>query len=77
MFKVGDTVMVRHHTPYEKDNYKFNWDSDRAYWSSHMDEMEGKIYQIDKILDNGYRIVDDRGKWRFAKTSLVPVYEQF
>ena len=77
MFKAGDYVTIRHHTQEEKDNYEDNWDSDGAYWADHMNEMEGKTYQIDKVLPNGYRIVDDYGGWRFAQTSFVPPYDQF
>lgn len=77
MFKVGDTVMVRYHSQEEKDNYESNWDTNRSYWHQHMDKMEGKLYQISEIMEPGYRIHDDDGKWRFAEHSLVTPYEQF
>lgn len=77
MFKVGDTVIIRHHTQEEKDNYEDNWDHNKAYWADHMNEMEGKMYQIDNIVNDSYRIVDERGKWRFAESSLISMYDQF
>ena len=77
MFKVGDKVIIRRHTQQEKDNYEDNWYYGGANWHPYMDEMEGKIYEIYEHTPHGYRIKDERGTWRFAKTSLVPVYEQF
>lgn len=78
MFKVSDKVIIRYHTQEEKDNYEDNWDYwNAANWHPYMDGMEGKIYEIDEIVTHGYRIADERGTWRFAKTSLVPVYDQF
>ena len=77
MFKVGDWVMVRHHTKAEKADYDSNWEYGSIFWHNHMDKMEGKVYQIDEIIDFEYCIVDDMGTWTFAASSLVPVYNQF
>ena len=68
MFKVGDEVRVRKHTQEEKARYPYGWIPE-------MDYMEGRIYTIQRIYDERY-VINDMG-WKFAVSSLVPVYDQF
>ena len=71
MFQDGDVVQIRHHTEYEKENYKY-------YWNPHMTTMEGGIYTIDSVCHKyDYEISDKHGTWTFAADSVIAPYEQF
>lgn len=73
MFKVGDEVMVRHHSQEEKENYENNWIALGSYWHPNMNAMEGKIYKIFGVQPDSYLIKDYNSDevWEFAKHSIV------
>ena len=71
MFKVGDLVLVRHHTDAEKAN-------NYILWNKHMSDMEGKTYSVYQVTSDGCVLYDEDGdRWFFYVDSLRRPYDQF
>ena len=70
MFKVGDMVVVRHHTQEEKDRYPIGW-------STAMNNVEGKIGRVCEVWSRSCMVDYDGFRWFFAFDSLYLQYDQF